>query len=202
MGALERPAEAAWISAVIERYGGIAPPSLVEEVLDLHQAYLRDPRLARTPLAVTDAPFTDAPFPDAAAACLRLPAGRGSWLPAGRGAGQMAPVGTRPWRLASGAWLHGAWLRGAWLRGAWLRARASGASRLAPGASGLAPGASGLAPGASRSPTAAPGASTSGRSGDHGESAARLIAAPQPGRCSTVGHRAHVTATPMTLPTR
>ena len=43
----ERPAEAAWISAVIERYGGVAPPSLVEEVLDLHQAYLRDPRLAR-----------------------------------------------------------------------------------------------------------------------------------------------------------
>ena len=43
----ERPAEAAWISAVIERYGGVAPPSLAEEVLDLHQAYLRDPRLAR-----------------------------------------------------------------------------------------------------------------------------------------------------------
>ncbi len=47
----ERPAEAAWISAVIERYGGVAPPSLVEEVLDLHQAYLRDPRLARPPTA-------------------------------------------------------------------------------------------------------------------------------------------------------
>jgi hypothetical protein len=47
----ERPAEAAWISAVIERHGGVAPPSLVEEVLDLHQAYLRDPRLARPPMA-------------------------------------------------------------------------------------------------------------------------------------------------------
>ncbi len=47
----ERPAEAAWISAIIERYGGVAPPSLVEEVLDLHQAYLRDPRLARPPVA-------------------------------------------------------------------------------------------------------------------------------------------------------
>jgi hypothetical protein len=47
----ERPAEAAWISAVIARYGGVAPPSLVEEVLDLHQAYLRDPRLARPPVA-------------------------------------------------------------------------------------------------------------------------------------------------------
>jgi hypothetical protein len=46
---LERPAEAAWISSVIERHGGIAPESLVEEILDLHQAYLRDPRLARPP---------------------------------------------------------------------------------------------------------------------------------------------------------
>ena len=37
----ERPAEAAWISTVIERHGGIAPRSLVEEVLDLHQVYLQ-----------------------------------------------------------------------------------------------------------------------------------------------------------------
>lgn len=43
----ERPAEAAWISGTIERHGGIAPASLVEEVLDLHQAYLADARLAR-----------------------------------------------------------------------------------------------------------------------------------------------------------
>jgi hypothetical protein len=49
---LERPAEAAWISSVIERHGGIAPASLVEEVLDLHQAYLGDPRLARPPIDV------------------------------------------------------------------------------------------------------------------------------------------------------
>ncbi len=45
----ERPAEAAWISHVIERNGGIAPASLVEEVLDLHQAYLADTHLARLP---------------------------------------------------------------------------------------------------------------------------------------------------------
>jgi hypothetical protein len=47
VGAAERPAEAAWIHATITRYGGVAPTSLVEEVLDLHQAYLADPRLAR-----------------------------------------------------------------------------------------------------------------------------------------------------------
>ena len=36
----ERPTEAAWISAVIERNGGVAPALLVEEVLELHAAYL------------------------------------------------------------------------------------------------------------------------------------------------------------------
>jgi hypothetical protein len=39
----ERPVEAAWIAATIERRGGVAPASFVEEVLDLHQAYLRSP---------------------------------------------------------------------------------------------------------------------------------------------------------------
>ncbi len=39
----ERAVEAAWIAATIERRGGVAPPSFVEEVLDLHQAYLRSP---------------------------------------------------------------------------------------------------------------------------------------------------------------
>jgi len=57
---LERPAEAAWISAVIEHHGGIAPVSLVEEVLDLHQAYLRDPRLARPPVPAIGAPSAEA----------------------------------------------------------------------------------------------------------------------------------------------
>jgi len=47
VGAAERREEAAWISSTIERHGGVAPSSLVEEVLDLHQAYLRD---ARRPL--------------------------------------------------------------------------------------------------------------------------------------------------------
>jgi hypothetical protein len=44
VGRAERPAEADWISSVIERHGGIAPASLVEEVLDLHQAYLERAR--------------------------------------------------------------------------------------------------------------------------------------------------------------
>jgi hypothetical protein len=38
--AAERVAEARWISATIERDGGIAPQALVEEVLDLHRGYL------------------------------------------------------------------------------------------------------------------------------------------------------------------
>ncbi len=46
----ERPAEAAWIGAIIEHNGGIAPVALVDEVLELHQAYLADPRHAQAPL--------------------------------------------------------------------------------------------------------------------------------------------------------
>lgn len=37
----ERTAEAGWISATIEQAGGVAPAELVEQVLDLHRAYLR-----------------------------------------------------------------------------------------------------------------------------------------------------------------
>ena len=44
IGADERRTEAAWIAATIERHGGVAPPSLVEEVLELHGAYLATPR--------------------------------------------------------------------------------------------------------------------------------------------------------------
>ena len=44
----ERRREAGWIAATIERHGGIAPESFVEEVLDLHQAYLHAPRAAAT----------------------------------------------------------------------------------------------------------------------------------------------------------
>lgn len=47
----ERPAEAAWISSVIEYHGGVAPRSLVEEVLDLHQVYLQRSPLATPPPA-------------------------------------------------------------------------------------------------------------------------------------------------------
>lgn len=42
----ERQAEAAWIARTIEQHGGLAPESFVEEVLELHGAYLR---LARPP---------------------------------------------------------------------------------------------------------------------------------------------------------
>jgi hypothetical protein len=45
----ERRAEAAWISRTIERYGGVAPEPLVEEVLELHAEYLASPGLARVP---------------------------------------------------------------------------------------------------------------------------------------------------------
>ena len=45
----ERRAEAAWISETIERFGGVAPTELVEEVLELHAEYLAAPQLARIP---------------------------------------------------------------------------------------------------------------------------------------------------------
>ena len=49
VGAAERRTEAAWIAATIERHGGVAPPSLVEEVLELHGAYLATPRSPAPP---------------------------------------------------------------------------------------------------------------------------------------------------------
>jgi len=36
----ERVVEAAWISRVINERGGLVPPDLAEEVLDLHAEYL------------------------------------------------------------------------------------------------------------------------------------------------------------------
>ncbi|MGD8485232.1 MAG: hypothetical protein PVH07_01215 [Chloroflexota bacterium] len=45
----ERRVEAGWIADIIERHGGVAPQALVEEVLDLHQAYLRAPRAPGPP---------------------------------------------------------------------------------------------------------------------------------------------------------
>lgn len=40
VAAAELPAEASWISQTIEAYGGIAPQPLVEEILELHRAWL------------------------------------------------------------------------------------------------------------------------------------------------------------------
>lgn len=52
----ERVAEAGWISRTIERRGGVAPSDLVEEVLDLHSAYLSGPALD-----VADEPAVEEP---------------------------------------------------------------------------------------------------------------------------------------------
>jgi hypothetical protein len=41
----ERREEASWISRVIESRGGVAPPALVDEVLELHAEYLAGPAL-------------------------------------------------------------------------------------------------------------------------------------------------------------
>lgn len=41
----ERKAEAAWIGRTIEARGGVAPADLVDEVLELHAAYLAGPAL-------------------------------------------------------------------------------------------------------------------------------------------------------------
>jgi hypothetical protein len=49
----ERHTEATWISDIIERHGGVAPVLLVEEVLELHQAYLR---VARPPVPPRNLP--------------------------------------------------------------------------------------------------------------------------------------------------
>jgi hypothetical protein len=52
----ERVAEAGWISRTIERRGGVAPSDLVEEVLDLHSAYLSGPALDVADEAAADDP--------------------------------------------------------------------------------------------------------------------------------------------------
>jgi len=65
VGSYERRTEAAWIAGTIERHGGVAPASFVEEVLDLHQAYLRSSRVpAGTQLPSTPPPGA-APPPSA-----------------------------------------------------------------------------------------------------------------------------------------
>ena len=61
----QRRHEAEWISRTIERYGGVAPTSLVEEVLDLHQAYMREPHSPRAPYPTDDEPSMTATSPPA-----------------------------------------------------------------------------------------------------------------------------------------
>ena len=62
LGEMERRTEAAWIADTIERHGGIAPTSLVEEVLDLHRAYLVSPR-APVPVGASAPPLPPAAGP-------------------------------------------------------------------------------------------------------------------------------------------
>jgi hypothetical protein len=57
----ERRDEARWIGATIERHGGVAPLPFVEEVLDLHQAYLRTPRAAADAPVVPASPAQGSP---------------------------------------------------------------------------------------------------------------------------------------------
>lgn len=76
IGSAERRMEAAWIAATIERHGGIAPESLVEEVLDLHGSYLAAPRPALP--AGASAP----PVPPLPVAPLQVPPAPGMAPPA------------------------------------------------------------------------------------------------------------------------
>ena len=65
LGEMERGTEAAWIAATIEHHGGVAPRSLVEEVLDLHRAYL-DTARAQVPAGASAPPLPPvAPRPPA-----------------------------------------------------------------------------------------------------------------------------------------
>jgi hypothetical protein len=57
---VERRSEADWIADVIDRDGGIAPTSLVEEVLELHAAYLVTPRVP-LPYGASPPPVPPAP---------------------------------------------------------------------------------------------------------------------------------------------
>lgn len=49
VGTAERREEAMWIADVIESRGGVAPPALVDEVLELHARYLEGPPLEVRP---------------------------------------------------------------------------------------------------------------------------------------------------------
>ena len=103
VGAVERPAEAAWISETIERFGGVAPPELVEEVLELHAEYLASPRLARIPdraegVVANDVagPVASAPMPPLAGLPEQPPIGSPSALAARTVSGPPLPPGPPP----------------------------------------------------------------------------------------------------------
>ena len=68
VGPEERAEEARWISGVVESRGGIAPVALVDEVLELHVAYVDGP-----PLDIRTAPEL-APEPEFAPAQRIAPA--------------------------------------------------------------------------------------------------------------------------------
>jgi hypothetical protein len=57
----ERSVEAAWIASTIERHGGSAPGSFVEEVLDLHAAYLQAPHVPGPPRGAAPPPVPPPP---------------------------------------------------------------------------------------------------------------------------------------------
>ncbi len=61
----ERRSEAAWIAASIDQRGGIAPIPFVEEVLDLHSAYLHAPRLSAPAMRPPVPPASRPPVPPA-----------------------------------------------------------------------------------------------------------------------------------------
>lgn len=91
IGPDERPAEAAWIAGTIERYGGVAPVSFVEEVLELHQAY----RTARRPPFTPSVPAPPVPPPRPPAPLGYVPPPPGPPPAAPRGAPAPPPVAPR-----------------------------------------------------------------------------------------------------------
>ena len=99
IGQAERRSEAAWIASTIERHGGVAPASLVEEVLDLHGAYLASPR-APVPAGASAPPVPPLPpvGPPAAAPPPGYAPAPGYGPPPGYGTppGPRGPRGTPP----------------------------------------------------------------------------------------------------------
>ena len=95
VSAAERQVEAEWIAAIIERHGGVAPRSFVEEVLELHQAYLREarPPEPETPLSGSASPAAGPMLPNMAS-----PPGHGAprQVPTAYGAPRQVPTPPAP----------------------------------------------------------------------------------------------------------